>query len=67
MNTAELRNKSPQELQEELHGLLRERFNLLMQKASGQMSQSHQLRRVRRDVARIKTVMSQQQTSSQSS
>lgn len=43
----------------ELHGLLREQFNLRMQNATGQMANTAQLRQVRRDIARIRTIMSE--------
>ena len=43
----------------ELHGLLREQFNLRMQKATGQLSANSKLRKVRRDIARIKTIMNE--------
>ncbi|RMD71819.1 MAG: 50S ribosomal protein L29 [Gammaproteobacteria bacterium] len=57
MKARELREKGPEELQKELIGLLREQFNLRMQKATGQLSQTHQLREVRRNIARIKTIL----------
>lgn len=59
MKAAELRNKSESELQDELYELLQERFNLRMQQGSGQLAKPHQLKRVRRDIARIKTVMTE--------
>jgi large subunit ribosomal protein L29 len=43
----------------ELTGLLREQFNLRMQKATGQLAAGSKLRKVRRDIARIKTIMSE--------
>jgi large subunit ribosomal protein L29 len=43
----------------ELQGLLREQFNLRMQKATGQLASSAKLRKVRRDIARIRTIMSE--------
>ena len=43
----------------ELHGLLREQFNLRMQKATGQLPTNSKLRKVRRDIARIKTIMNE--------
>ena len=46
MNANELRAKSDAELREELTGLLREQFNLRMQKGAGQLGQPHELRRV---------------------
>ncbi len=44
----------------ELLGLLRDQFNLRMQKATGQLGQSHLLSQVKRDIARVKTVLNQQ-------
>ena len=57
MKAVDLRKKSDKELNEELHGLLREQFNLRMQKGTGQLAQNHQLKNVRRNIARIKTVL----------
>ena len=57
MKAADLRKKNDKELNEELRGLLREQFNLRMQKGSGQLAQNHQLEGVRRNIARIKTVL----------
>lgn len=59
MKANELRNKSTDELREELMGLLREQFNLRMQNATGQLSRPHQFKRVRRDIARVKTVLNE--------
>lgn len=59
MKANELRNKSTAELREELTGLLREQFNLRMQNATGQLSRPHQFKRVRKDIARIKTVLNE--------
>lgn len=53
----ELREKTPAELEELLTELAKEQFNLRMQKGSGQLSKPDQVKRVRRDIARIKTVM----------
>ena len=47
------------ELNTELLNLLREQFNLRMQAASGQLQQSHLLKQVRRDVARVKTLLNE--------
>ena len=44
----------------DLLGLLRDQFNLRMQKATGQLGQSHLLSQVKRDIARVKTVLNQQ-------
>jgi large subunit ribosomal protein L29 len=59
MNASELRKKNQAELKEELFDLLREQFNLRMQRASGQLSKGHLLRNVRRNIARVKTVMNE--------
>lgn len=59
MNAQDLKAKSDAELREELTGLLREQFNLRMQKGTGQLGQPHELRRVRRDIARVKTVLNE--------
>ena len=60
MKANELREKSTQQLNEQLLGLLRDQFNLRMQKATGQLGQSHLLSQVKRDIARVKTVLKQQ-------
>lgn len=57
MKAQELREKSAEELNEQLQGLLREQFQLRMRKVTGQLGQTHLLKQVRRDVARIKTVL----------
>lgn len=59
MKASELRNKSTDELQQDLLGLLKEQFNLRLRKTTGQLNQSHLLRQTRRDIARIKTVLTQ--------
>ncbi len=61
MEAQELRNKSVDELNEELVALRREQFNLRMQQATGEMSQTHEHRRVRKDIARVKTVLGELQ------
>ncbi|WP_421683550.1 50S ribosomal protein L29 [Stutzerimonas urumqiensis] len=60
MKANELREKSAQELNEQLLGLLRDQLKLRMQKATGQLGQSHLLSQVKRDIARVKTVLNQQ-------
>ena len=60
MKANELREKSAQQLNEQLLELLRYQFNLRMQKATGQLGQSHLLSQVMRDIARVKTVLNQQ-------
>jgi len=59
MNASELREKSVEELQTELLELRKEQFNLRMQNATGQSTQTHTLKNVRRDIARVKTVLNQ--------
>lgn len=59
MKASELNDKSVEQLNEELLGLLREQFNLRMQAATGQLNQTHMLKQVRRDIARVKTVITQ--------
>ena len=59
MNAAELRKKSVEELNEELVALRREQFNLRMQQATGELAQVHQHSRVRKDIARVKTVLNE--------
>ncbi|MFT6914172.1 MAG: large subunit ribosomal protein L29 [Motiliproteus sp.] len=59
MNAVELREKSADELNQELLGLLKDQFNLRMQKSSGQLTQNHLVNNVRRDIARIKTVLNE--------
>ena len=62
MNVNEMKGKTAVELGSELKDLLQEQFNLRMQKGMGQMANVHELRRVRRDIARIKTVMTEKST-----
>lgn len=59
MNANELREKSADELQKELLDLLREQFNLRMQQGTGQLNKPHLMKEVRRNIARVKTVMNQ--------
>ena len=60
MKAQELRDKTPAELDTQLGESLREQFNLRMQKGSGQLSRPSRIKQVRRDIARIKTVMNEQ-------
>jgi large subunit ribosomal protein L29 len=57
MKASELITKSVDELKQELTGLLREQFNLRMQKGTGQLSKPDQVKKVRRNIARVKTVL----------
>ena len=57
MKAAELREKETEELYEELLRLRKEQFGLRMQDASGQLGQYHLLKQVKRDIARVKTII----------
>lgn len=59
MNAKDLREKSVDELNNTLLELLRDQFKYRMQKATGQLTQTHLLKQVRKDVARVKTVLTQ--------
>jgi large subunit ribosomal protein L29 len=59
MKAAELRGKSQDELQQELTSLLRAQFSLRMQKATQQLTNTSQLGKVRRDIARVRTLLAQ--------
>ena len=59
MQANELKNKSLDELQDELLGLKKEQFNLRFQKATGQLENPSRVRQVRRDIARVQTVQQQ--------
>jgi large subunit ribosomal protein L29 len=61
MKAAELREKETEELYEELLRLRKEQFGLRMQDASGQLGQYHLLSQVKRDIARVKTVIVEKQ------
>ncbi|MBX6318307.1 50S ribosomal protein L29 [Pigmentiphaga sp.] len=57
MKASELRSKDAAELRKELEGLLRAQFSLRMQLATQQLSNTSQLGKVRRDIARVRTVL----------
>jgi large subunit ribosomal protein L29 len=59
VKASELRAKSSDDLQQELAALLKAQFNLRMQKATQQLSNTSQLRNVRRDIARVRTVLAE--------
>jgi len=59
MKANELREKSAEELQQQLQDLLKDQFNLRLRKATGQLNQPHLLGQSRRDIARIKTILAQ--------
>ena len=62
MAVAELREKDEQELHEELLKLRKEQFGLRMQEASGQLGQVHLLKQVRKEIARVKTIIVERQS-----
>ncbi|WP_435104845.1 50S ribosomal protein L29 [Arhodomonas sp. AD133] len=64
MKANELREKDVAGLEQELLERRKEQFNLRMQQASGQLSRPDQLSKVRRDIARIKTVLNEKQRAS---
>jgi large subunit ribosomal protein L29 len=57
MKASELRGKEAAELQKELEALLRAQFGLRMQLATQQLTNTSQLKKVRRDIARVRTIM----------
>ncbi|MES9845376.1 MAG: 50S ribosomal protein L29 [Candidatus Sedimenticola sp. PURPLELP] len=59
MKATELREKSPAELEESLLELRKEQFNLRMQQGTGQLARPSEMNRVRKDIARIKTVLNE--------
>lgn len=59
MKASELKGKSSDELQQELQSLLKAQFSLRMQKATQQLSNTSQLRKTRRDIARVRTLLAQ--------
>ncbi|MCV2884336.1 50S ribosomal protein L29 [Aestuariibacter sp. AA17] len=59
MKATELKEKNVEELNAELINLLREQFNLRMQHSTGQLEKTDQLKKVRRNIARVKTILTQ--------
>lgn len=59
MKASELRSKSVEELNEELIGLRKEQFNLRMQRGAGQLASPAQFNTVQKDIARIKTILTE--------
>ncbi|MES9990477.1 MAG: 50S ribosomal protein L29 [Candidatus Thiodiazotropha sp.] len=66
MKASELREKSQQELATTLEELLKEQFNLRMQRGTGQLAKPSQMKQVRKDIARVKTLMNEQKSSNAS-
>ncbi|ETD71351.1 50S ribosomal protein L29 [Pelistega indica] len=59
MKASELRSKDATELNKELEDLLKAQFNLRMQRATQQLSNTSQLGKVRRDIARVRTLLTE--------
>ncbi|MDD5034800.1 MAG: 50S ribosomal protein L29 [Methylococcaceae bacterium] len=59
MKASDLRQKTVQELKQMEAEFLREQFNLHMQKATGQLSKPDQIKKVRRNIARVNTVLTE--------
>ena len=57
MNASDLRDKTPDQLRDELANLKKESFNLRFQQATGQLENTARIRSVKRDTARVKTVL----------
>ncbi len=66
MKAAELRTKKAEDLQQELIGLRKEQFNLRMQRATGQLARPHEYGRVKKDIARVKTILGELKQTSKS-
>lgn len=64
MKASELRDKSVEELQQEIDNLAKEHFNYRMQQSTGQLGQSHLLKQLKRDIARVKTVLNEKKQQS---
>ena len=67
MKASELREKSVQELQTQLQELYKDRFNYRMQLGTGQLGQIHLVRDVKRDIARVKTLLTEKQSTEKQS
>ena len=59
MNAQELRDKTPDQLREQLTNLKKEAFNLRFQQATGQMENTSRMKAARRDAARVKTILNE--------
>jgi len=62
MKASEVRDKTVDELEDELIKLKKEQFNLRFQTATGQLENTARVRQVRRDIARVKTIAKQKRT-----
>ncbi|CAL4868515.1 MULTISPECIES: 50S ribosomal protein L29 [Asticcacaulis] len=63
---ADLRSKTSDQLHEQLLGLKKEQFNLRFQKATGQFEKTHRVNEIRKDIARIQTLLTAQRAASKS-
>ncbi len=63
MKASELRDKSIEELQTQLAELYKDQFNYRMQQGTGQLGQTHMVSAVRKDIARVKTIINEKQAS----
>ncbi|MBO9419579.1 MULTISPECIES: 50S ribosomal protein L29 [Stappiaceae] len=63
MKATDVRAKTLDELRTELEGLKKEQFNLRFQKATGQLENTARVRQIRRDIARIQTIMREKRVS----
>jgi len=59
MKASELRDKSVAELQQEVENLVKEQFNYRMQQSTSQLGQSHLLKQVKKDIARVRTLLNE--------
>jgi large subunit ribosomal protein L29 len=66
MKASDLRGMSQEDLNKELINLRREQFNLRMQRATGQLARPHEYGRVKKDIARVKTVLGELEQTSKS-
>jgi large subunit ribosomal protein L29 len=61
MKAIELREKTVAELNEQLNTLYRDQFNIRMQKSTGQLAQTHLTSNIKKDIARVKTIITEKQ------
>ena len=61
MKASELKEKTVEELQQDIDNLAKDQFNYRMQKSTGQLGRTHLLGQIKRDIARIKTVLNEKQ------
>ncbi len=66
MKASEMREKNADELNKELMALLEEQFKLRMQKSTGQLARPHQMKDVRHNIARVKTILTEKSGSQKS-